>query len=93
VFGYWYPGNNETIFSQEGRNFIKLMGISDDFLLNYNVMFIFVIISYILGVVFHFNSKPKAKRFFLFDTPLYLVLWFGIWILFTGQAQIRALVI
>lgn len=93
IFGYWYPGDNRTVFSQEGRNFMKLMGISDEFLLNYNVMFIFVIITYVLGVLFHFKNKPKAKKFFLFDTPLYLVLWFGIWILFTGQIQIRALAI
>ena len=72
---------------------MKLMGISDDFLLNYNIMFIFIIITLTLGIVFHFTKKPRAKRFFLLDTPLYLVLWFGVWILFTGQIQIRALVI
>lgn len=72
------------IFSSEGMNYMKLMGISDDFLLNYNVMLIFFIITFVLGIVFHFQNKPKAKRFFLLDTPMYLMLWFGMWILFTG---------
>jgi hypothetical protein len=72
---------------------MKIMGISDNFFLNYNVMFIFIILTFVLALVFHLKKKIKARNFFLLDVGLYLALWFGLWIIFTGQIEIRALAI
>lgn len=55
VFGYWVSVDDGTVFSQEPRNYMKLIGISDYFFLNFNIMFIFFIVTFILGIVFHFK--------------------------------------
>ncbi len=77
---------------------MSLVGLSKYFIYNFNIMFIFSVIAFILFLVFYIKYKKSvanqkisnednqtnAYQFFSFDTLLYMALWFGSWILFTG---------
>ncbi len=66
VFGYSFTqlptGLSVDQFSGEGQNYMALIGVSSHFIYNFNAMFVFNIVAFVLFAVFYIKGRKAQEN-------------------------------